>query len=523
MKMLKNFLLITLIAITIVGCAKKPAQEESKEFQLPNNAGVWYEIFVRAFADSDGDGIGDFKGITAKLDYLSELGISGLWLMPINESPSYHQYDVVDYYAVDSDYGTMEDFEELLTEAKKRDIDIIIDLVINHSSSQHPWFVDASSNENSEYRDYYRWVDSDAEGINVNDRWYKSGNQYYFAHFWDQMPDLNFDNKEVREEFKEIAKFWLEKGVTGFRMDAAMHIYTVNELKKGSNLLAPNQEWWAEFDAYCKEINPDYYLVGEVWADAKTRSFYTESFGTLFNFDLGSDSIISILKTGKDNGFNDTVQKAINYYDKVNTEFVDAPFLTNHDQARVMTYLAGDEAKARVAASMYLTLPGNPFLYYGEEVGMQGDKPDEYIREPLPWGDEFTTDWIDNKYNQETLTIANQSRFDGSLLGHYKQIINLRNSSEALSLGDFVGIDTENTKLIAYQRNSADVQCIVLHNISDAEQVISLEKLGVTEKAELIFNSNIVFKYTFGTEITLPAYTSIILQQELIVEEEPKK
>ncbi|MDF2821465.1 MAG: hypothetical protein K0R15_1906 [Clostridiales bacterium] len=514
MKVLKKILVVMLVIVTLVGCGKK--ENKKTEFELPKNSGVWYEIFVRAFADSDGDGIGDFKGLTAKLDYLSDLGISGLWLMPINESPSYHQYDVTDYYAVDPDYGTMEDFEAFIAACKEKKIEVIIDLVVNHSSSEHPWFVDASKGVDSEYRDYYRWVDDDAEGINVGDRWYKNGGQYYFAHFWDKMPDLNFDSQAVRDEVKNIAKFWLDKGVSGFRMDAAMHIYTTNELKKGSNLLAPNQEWWAEFDAYCKEINPDYYLIGEVWADAKTRSFYTESFASLFNFDVGNDSIIPIVKNGKDTGFNATVQKAIDYYAKGNPDFVDAPFLTNHDQARVMTFFAGDEMKAKLAATMYLTLPGNPFLYYGEEIGMQGDKPDEYIREPLPWGDEYTTTWVESKYNVDLLTVANQSRFDSSLLGHYKQIIDVRNNSEALSLGNFVGIETENNKLVAYSRNSEDVSCIVLHNVSDTEQVISLDKLGITDKAELLFNSNAMFKYAFGTEITLPAYTSIILQQDIV-------
>ena len=387
MKVFKKVLILILVAFTLVSCGKKvvddpvnidtttqtntqtSTSETEKlpvEFELPSIRGVWYEIFVRAFADSDGDGIGDFNGLTAKLDYLVDLGISGLWLMPINESPSYHQYDVTDYYTIDPDYGTMEDFNAFLAACKERNIEVIIDLVVNHSSSQHPWFVEASNNPESEYREYYRWAEEDTEGINVKDRWYRKGDQYYFAHFWDQMPDLNFDSPKVREEIKNIAKFWLEKGVAGFRMDAAMHIYTTNELKNGSNLLAPNQDWWKEFDEFCKEVNSDYYLVGEVWADAKTRSFYIDSFETLFNFDVGNDTIITTVKTGNDNGLNKTVQNAYKYYDKANEDYIDAPFLTNHDQARVMTLLGSDETKAKLAATMYLTLPGNPFIYYGE-------------------------------------------------------------------------------------------------------------------------------------------------------------
>ncbi|HZG75933.1 MAG TPA: alpha-amylase family glycosyl hydrolase, partial [Paenibacillus sp.] len=200
-----------LAAALLAGCAGPGAVEEP-----PSR--VYYEIFVRSFYDTNGDGVGDLNGVTAKLDYLEELGVEGIWLMPVNASPSYHGYDVTDYYAIHPDYGTLDDMKALLEEAEKRGIRVLMDLVVNHTSVQHPWFVDAASGPDAAKRDWYVWAD---ESDNVNDlsatgggkAWHPKSGGHYLGAFWDGMPDLNFDNPEVREEMKKVGAYWLDLGV----------------------------------------------------------------------------------------------------------------------------------------------------------------------------------------------------------------------------------------------------------------------------------------------------------------------
>ena len=220
--------------------------EPRKKTDEEGNRGVYYEIFVRSFADSDGDGIGDLNGVTEKLDYLKELGIDGIWLMPITASDTYHGYSVTDYMAVNPDYGTEDDLKRLLDEAHSRDMKVIMDLVINHTSINHPWFQAAKSDENSEYRDYYRWVyKTDKKDCNhLLDKsswgdmvWHQEGDFYYYGVFGADMPDLNYNNPDVRQAAKDAAGHWLELGLDGFRMDAAVHIYGAHEFKQQEEVI----------------------------------------------------------------------------------------------------------------------------------------------------------------------------------------------------------------------------------------------------------------------------------------------
>ncbi|HMJ47721.1 MAG TPA: alpha-amylase family glycosyl hydrolase, partial [Ferruginibacter sp.] len=288
--MKKIFLQLAFLFISIT--IFSPAISQQKASKWPR--GITYEIFVQSFCDADGDGIGDIKGMTSKLDYLQGLGIEGIWLMPINPSPSYHKYDVTDYYGIHPSYGTLEDFKTFLKEAHKRGINVIMDLVINHSSSKHPWFLDARKNINSPTRDYYVWTHKDDpqamttvkktnDDSNVRRRWNKvdSSDYLFYSYFGGHMPDLNFDNPKLRDEIFTIGRYWLtDIGVDGFRLDAARHIFPDERAHD-------NHNWWIYFLSEMRKAKKDVYIVGEVWAPADVVAPYLKGIPSLFNFDLG--------------------------------------------------------------------------------------------------------------------------------------------------------------------------------------------------------------------------------------------
>ncbi len=427
-----------------------------------------------------------------------DLGINGIYLMPVNVSPSYHKYDVIDYYNIDPEYGTLEDFELLLKEAHERGISVIMDLVINHTSNQHPWFKESASTEDSPYRDYYNWAQEDEEGSGSK-IWHKYYGAYYYGYFWDGMPDLNYDNPKVREEIKDIARFWLEKGVDGFRLDAAMHIYGIYEKPIGTKLQEKNQQWWKEFGAAVEQVNPNVYLVGEVWEKTYAIAPYYEGLDSLFNFDVG-EGIIKVIQTGtgtavSSKGFSQWLANKYDTYSKAEPKYLDAPFLTNHDQNRIMDRLRGDLDKAKLAASIYLTLPGNPYIYYGEEIGMTGSKPDEMIRVPFIWFENAKPpqcQWESILNNASTIPHEIQCNDSDSLLHHYRRLIRVRQSDEILVKGSFRPIDIGNRAVIAYERYLPEDakegnSIIVLHNLSGEPQRVSLDI--ESNSAVMIFNS----------------------------------
>ncbi|HSL29786.1 MAG TPA: alpha-amylase family glycosyl hydrolase, partial [Anaerolineales bacterium] len=435
------------------------------------NETVFYEIFVRSFRDSDGDGIGDFNGITEKLDYLEDLGIKGLWLMPINPSPSYHGYDVTDYYAVNPDYGTMEDFKHLLEEARARDIKIIIDLVLNHTSTQHSWFEAALSAE-SEYHDWYVWSETDPgfRGPWGAQAWYRASNDlYYYAIFWDQMPDLNYDNPAVQEEAKKMAAFWLEEvGVDGFRLDAVRYLAEDEKLADAESTHAYLEEW----GEYYRSVDPEAFTVGEAWTSNATVKEYVATNRELdaaFNFDLADQIIKGIHKDGTNASLRFTLQTTIRDF----PEQDNANFITNHDINRVMSQFGGDLGKAKVAAGILLTAPGIPFIYYGEEIGMTGTKPDELIRTPMQWSDEegagFTEGipWQAINSDYREVNVEAQTGDRDSLLEHYRNLIQLRNAHPAMQTGKTYVTDSSSNKLVSYLRASEDEALLVLINIDD--------------------------------------------------------
>jgi alpha-amylase len=345
--------------------------------------GITYQIFVQSFSDSNGDGIGDINDIIGRLDYLSDLSVDAIWLTPIHPSPSYHKYDVVDYYAIDPTFGSMDDFQNLINQAHLRGIKIIIDLVINHCSEQHPWF-QAAKNPASEFRDYFIWKTKEeikAEGIETKEITGDSDNrnlwnelpdqdQLYYSFFWKGMPDLNFDNDNVRKEVFEIGRFWLQEiGVDGFRLDAAKHIYPDDRIDD-------TVAFWKEFKAEMIRINPNVALIGEVWSNIEVQAAFTEGFTCLFNFDL-SYSILESVKRGhivKANTFENTWKveergspvdiylESAQAFETIDPSFDNGTFLSNHDQNRVVSFLGNNLKEAKLAASILLTLPGKPFI-----------------------------------------------------------------------------------------------------------------------------------------------------------------
>ena len=505
------------------------------------NDTTFYEIFVRSFYDSDGNGVGDFNGITAKLDYLNDgnpftttdLGVTGIWLMPINPSPSYHGYDVIDYYTVNSDYGTMDDFKNMLNEAHKRGIRVILDLVLNHTSSQNPWFI-GSWDLLSSNHDWYIWSDTNPgyNGPWGQKVWYPSHGEYYYALFWDQMPDLNYNNPAVTAEMENIVKFWLDGGVDGFRLDAARHL-----IENGAQQINTDatHAWYQQFRTFYKGINPHAVTVAELAGeDAGVMASYTQGdqLDLAFDFKLASAFVSS---AGSGNAGTVRGQMKISF--KLIPPLQFAPFLTNHDQNRLMTQLKNDPNKVKVAASMLLTSPGVPFIYYGEEIGLEGQKPDEDIRRPMQWSPEiysgFSTGlpWRSLGPDWETYNLANETTDPNSILSHYRTLIQIRNEHAALRVGDLNVVYSGNPGLYTILRVSQEEMVLVIVNLSDAPvsgYKLSLEKsnipavtyrafpiLGATgELAELPFTDNGGFK-DYVPLPDIPAYGTVIIQLQL--------
>lgn len=441
------------------------------------NDTVFYEIFVRSFYDSNGDGIGDLNGIIAKLDYLndgnpqttSDLGVTGIWLMPIHPSPSYHGYDVTDYLAINPEYGTMDDFKNLVKEAHKRGIRVIIDLVLNHTSREHPWFI-AAGDPNSPYRDYYIWVKEKPayNGPWGQKVWIPHATGYYYALFWEGMPDLNYNNPAVTREMYEIVRFWLtETGIDGFRLDAARHL--IEDGPKQENTPATH-EWYKAFRTHYKSINPQAMTVGEIWSDLNAIRGYVQGdeLDLAFQFNLAK-AFVDSAKSG--NAGTALGELRLTY--KLLPPLQYAPFLTNHDIDRVMSQLGGDVNKAKVAASMLLTAPGVPFLYYGEEVGLMGTKPDENIRRPMQWSAEkyggFSTTfpWRSLGPGWETNNVALETDDPNSLLSHYRTLIHIRNQHAALRVGQTWALRADNPAIYAILRASREETILVVINLSN--------------------------------------------------------
>jgi alpha-amylase len=442
---------------------------------LPFAQDVYYEIFVRSFQDSDGDGMGDFQGVIQRLDYLESLGITGIWFMPIHPSPSYHGYDVTDYYKVNPDYGTVDDFKTLLAEADERGIKIVLDLVVNHTSDQHPWF-EASKANDPIYRDYYSWSETDLgwKGTSGAPAWHEAESGYYLGLFWSGMPDLNFRNTAVVEEINKVAKFWLELGVDGFRVDAIQHITeTDGNIRNTPETFA----WLKEFQTFIKTVGSEAFLVGETWTDTQAivRYHRDANLDMSFNYPLWGVLLEAIQKRSvTDLAF------LLEQDEEVYPEgALRGTFTSNHDQIRPASTLnlRRDVPRMKLAAGLLLTLPGVPFIYYGEEIGMpngEGAK-DEEKRTPMRWDDSadagFSTSepWYPFSTDDAAITVSAQEADPESLLNFYKTFIALRKNQAALGQGSTEVLETEDNALLAFKRVTDEQEILVLANVGNSE------------------------------------------------------
>jgi glycosidase len=439
------------------------------------NDRVFYEIFVRSFSDSDGDGNGDLKGIIKKLDYLNDgdpntktdLGITGIWLMPIMQSPSYHGYDVADYKQVEQDYGSNDDFKQLVAEAHKRGIAIVIDMLLNHTSVENAWFQDAQQ-PGSPHDSWYIWQDKQPiyKGPWGQDVWYQAGSRYYYAIFDKRMPDLNYQNSAVTSAMYDVADFWLrDMGVDGFRLDAAKYLIEPNPLQQENSV--ETQDWLKAWQKYLVSVKPDVMTVGELWSPSYQIAPYVnkKAVNLAFDFDFAQGMLMSV-RSGLNTAIIAQQKNVIGLYPAGQY----AVFLTNHDQDRTFYEVGRSMDKAKLAAALLLTSTGVPFIYYGEEIGMMGKKPDECIRTPMQWrvltpvaafmqGKDCTT-------NADKANVASETNAPDSLLSYYRDLIHLRNTHPALRTGDWRLVISDSKNVYSFIRSTPDETLLVVMNLS---------------------------------------------------------
>lgn len=495
-----------------------PADEDPMSWW---NEVVFYEIFVRSFKDSDGDGIGDFQGIISQLDYLNDgdpstmddLGIGGIWLMPIMPSPSYHGYDVTNYQTVNPDYGTLGDFKQLLEECHQRGIHVVIDFVINHTSSEHPWFL-SSQEPASGFRNWYVW-----EGKNPGrtgpwgqNAWYETNGYYYYAPFWSEMPDLNYHEPMVTKAIYNASKFWLDLGVDGFRVDAARYLFEEGVTQQDSK---SSIAWFQDWRNYYLDIKPQAYTVGEVWTDTQIIAKYNEptrGMQQYFMFDLAADVLGGI--------YSPDPSRIMKSYLDTLEYFPDqqfATFLTNHDQQRVASYFSSRLQPQKLAAFVYLTGPGTPYLYYGEEIGMIGGKPDELIRKPMQWsaqanaGFSDAEPWQELAKGWEETNVETESADPDSLLNWYKALVNTRNQLPTLQKGSYLPFISSCRRLYTVARVYEDQVVLVMANLGVQTMencTISIEEspLAGTWNVENVWGESPFSEITFSDNGSLSEF-----------------
>jgi glycosidase len=499
----------TLVAVAQSGAATLPRHAAS---------GVYYEIFVRSFADSNGDGIGDLNGIANRLDYLEWLGVSGIWLTPIYPSPTYHGYDVTNYFAINPQFGTMADFQRLLREAHTRGIKVLVDMVLNHTSDRNPWFEQALDPK-SPYHDWYTWAGKGADLAAMSSlgspAWHRRDGQYFLGDFTGEMPDLNYDNPAVRQQMIKVGRFWLAEGVDGFRLDATTQIYIDFKADIGSpRAVGKNLAWWQQYHAALRASDPSVFLLGEVPAQSETEAApYYSALNSVFDFPLAQ-----VLVTA---AANETSPSLGNYVQKAWSSFrqhaggpiVDSTFIGNHDRDRVIDQLEGNMSHVRMAAAMLLTLPGDPFVYYGEEIGMHGVKPDPGIREPMRWdrspheaGETWWEPAPDNA--SPSLSVAAERADPQSLLYFYRRLIHWRIDLPALRDGDITPYPADGGAISAYTRTDHAQRLLVIHNLSGTTRSVSLPDASFRA---VIRRTRPGVRFV-GRDLTMPAYSTAILQ-----------
>jgi len=518
---------------------------------------VIYQIYPRSFNDTSGDGIGDISGIIDKLDYIKSLGVDVVWLCPIYESPNDDNgYDISDYYNIMTEFGTMADFDRMLAEMKKRDLKLLMDLVANHTSDEHPWFVESRSSKDNPKRDYYIWRQGKNGDPPNNWQSYFSGNawthdpttdEYYLHLFTKKQPDLNWDNKKVRQEIYDIMRFWLDKGINGFRMDV------ISVISKRNYNDTPYKDFWETVNKvyangprvheFLKEMYENvlsHYNVMSVGEgsgiDIENAIKYVgeerKELNMVFHFD------IMTMDHGPEGKFDyreyDFVQfkKIYRKWDeRLKNNGWNSIFLGNHDFPRMISRFGNDEEywveSAKALAMLLMTMRGTPYIYQGDEIGMTNvafpsitdyrdvetlnayrviEKENSNVekmlkaihvqgrdnaRTPVHWNNEpmagFTSGepWINVNPNYKKINVAKQEKDPDSILNFYREMVAFRKHHPTLVYGDFSMIQEENNRVFAYLREDEENQYLVIINFSDEENTFELDDQLDMSKAVL--------------------------------------
>ena len=529
----KNFVLLLVLALitgSLGACGSKDDWRSREVTVIDDNYRTWYEIFVYSFCDSDGDQVGDLQGVISKLDYIADMGFNGIWLMPIMPAASYHKYDVKDYLEIDPEYGTMEDFEELAAECDKRGIKLIIDLVLNHTSSEHFWFTEACdyleslgadeepSAEDCPYYEYYNFV----KGNPNSDVWYQVGSSdyYYEGMFWSGMPDVNFESQGLRREFEAVMDFWLEKGAGGFRLDAVKEFY--------SGATSKNVEVLTWVNDYVKAADPDAYMVGEAWEGLGTYAqYYASGIDSFFDFEFAGPTGV-VTKTLTFSGETNSAQayaKALSRVRNAIREYredaIDAPFFVNHDMARAAGYMQYDERKVKMAAPLNILMSGSAFVYYGEEIGMTGSGKDENKRAPMYWSADASAEGmtrgpLDMEPQENQFACAEeQMKAEDSIYSFYKDTILLRNQNPEIARGTVARLEEVEDQDIAAISKTYDGKTIyLLYNISETDEkqvTMSAEQYGELDIAGYLSVDGGAVTMKDGV-VTMPSYSVAVLR-----------
>ena len=489
---------------------------------------VFYEIFTGSFSDSDGDGTGDLQGVLHRLDYLNDgdpasgksLGIGGIWLTPVFPSPSYHKYDVVDYFSVDPAFGTMEDLEALIAECHARDVLLILDLPLNHSSDRNDWFlrfVEArkTGDAASEYYDFYSCYDPASEQAPAGRtfRQIPDSPVYYECNFSGDMPEFNFDSQAVRERLLDVARFWLEKGVDGFRFDAAKYVYFGDP--------DGNMDFWAWYTDALRRIKPDIYMVGEVW-DGDGITLQYAPYMNCFNFTASQTEgmIAATAKHGDVSTFTGYVQRHISRLEERRADAFPVLFIANHDTDRAAGYLTAASWTMQMAANLYILSPGSPFIYYGEELGMRGSRggapTDANRRLAMVWGDGDPVrdpegaDYDPKKQVQSTA--SEQVADPSSLYTYYKKLLMIRAANPEIAAGEYTPVRFPDTKAGGFLAGKDGKRVLVLHNTTMKEVTLDLSAATDFRPGELRAVIGQADASLDGTLVTIGEMTSVVLR-----------
>ena len=460
-----------------------------------DNARVFYEIFVGSFSDSDGDGTGDLRGIINRMDYLNDgqpdsglsLGVEGIWLTPIFTSPSYHKYNVTDYYQIDPKFGTMDDLKALIALCHERNVKLILDLPINHTGSMNSWFnqfvvAQRQKKTDDPYYDfysYYRQGQTAPAGRVFAPM--TATDIFYECNFSGDMPELNFDNEGVRQAVLDVAKFYLDMGIDGFRFDAAKYLYLGEHGK--------NVEFWTWYMAELKKIKPDVYAIAEVWdGDGITDTYYPAL--DCFNFSTAQAEgfIADTAKAGNVNAYMAYLSKYLKTIGSMRDDALLHEFISNHDTDRSAGYLTVASGQMMMAANLYLLTPGSPFIYYGEEIGLKGSRgaanTDANRRLAMRWGDEDTVKNPEGssyeESNQVNGTVAGQIGQESSLYTHYKRLLMIRRAHPAIARGSFTPLSLSGMKAGGFIASYEGETVCVLHNTSRGSAEIALSQLSAS-------------------------------------------